>query len=95
MKIHEFREFPGGPMVRTRCFQCPGLIPGQGLRSDKSHVTVKKEKSLAPNLRSQKKNKRMNIKSRRVKLTKARTQCGKIISKGKIALMIREVDLTD
>ena len=25
------REFPGGPVVRTRCFHCwvPGLIPGQ------------------------------------------------------------------
>ena len=34
----------------------------------------------------------MNIKSRRVKLTKARTQCGKIISKDKIALMRCEVD---
>ena len=37
----------------------------------------------------------MNIKSRRVKLTKARTQCGKIISKDKIALIYVKLTLTD
>ena len=28
------REFPGGPVVRTRCFHCggPGSIPGWGTK---------------------------------------------------------------
>ena len=28
------REFPGSPVVRTRCFHCqgPGSIPGQGTK---------------------------------------------------------------
>ena len=31
LQIH-FRDFPGGPVVKTPCFQCRGvgLIPGQG-----------------------------------------------------------------
>ena len=30
-----FRDFPGGLVAKTLCFQCrgPGLIPGQGTRS--------------------------------------------------------------
>ena len=33
-KSKEFREFPGGPVVRTRSFHCwgPGSIPGQGTK---------------------------------------------------------------
>ena len=26
------KEFPGGPMVRTPRFHCPGLIPGRGTK---------------------------------------------------------------
>ena len=26
------REFPGGPVVRTLRFHCPGLMPGQGTK---------------------------------------------------------------
>lgn len=44
--------------------------------------------SLAPNFRSYKKSKRINTKSRRVKLMKARAQCNEVINKDKIALMM-------
>lgn len=47
--------------------------------------------SLASNLRSQKKNKRISTKSRRVKLIKARTQCNEIINEDKIILMMWKV----
>ena len=34
-KLDKFREFPGGPVVKTWCFHCQGLgsIPGQGTKT--------------------------------------------------------------
>ena len=35
-----FREFPGGPVVKTQCFHCqgPGSIPGRGNQDATSHM---------------------------------------------------------
>ena len=40
------REFPGGPVVRTRCFQCngPGSIPGRGTKIPQAMQRGPKEK---------------------------------------------------
>ena len=46
------REFPGGPGVRTPCFDCRGMasIPGQGIKIPhaKRHSQEKKKKKLVP-----------------------------------------------
>ena len=44
--IRFFREFPGGPVVRTRCFHChgPGSIPGWGTKILQATQPKKKER---------------------------------------------------
>lgn len=45
MKINEFREFPGGPVdLGPGAFNAQVRFLARGLRSYKSHVTVKKKK---------------------------------------------------
>ena len=49
IKTKQYRDFPGGTVVKTPCSQCRGLglIPGQGTRSHmraatkSSHATTK------------------------------------------------------
>ena len=47
--------FPGGPVVRTRCFHCQGLglIPGQGTKTRKPCGDQKKKKRLERGLHIQ------------------------------------------
>ena len=47
-KIQQDREFPGGPVVRTRCFHCqgPGLVPGRGTKIPRAVRRSQKKKKI-------------------------------------------------
>ena len=69
LKIKNNEEFPGGPVVRTQRFHCPGWgsIPDQGIKILKATwCSQKKERKKEKEKRTNKKRKKIVLKKKRI-----------------------------